>query len=67
MGNTSFLNIELIREMKIERGISTEEMSVLLGYEAYNANTAKWGSWRWLETSVYPNASKASNQIAAAV
>ncbi|GEN83589.1 hypothetical protein SLU01_19010 [Sporosarcina luteola] len=37
MKKTNIVNIELIRNTRIKRGISTEEMSNLLGYEAPNA------------------------------
>ncbi|QTD41946.1 helix-turn-helix transcriptional regulator [Sporosarcina sp. Te-1] len=34
---SSIVNFELIRKTRIKKGISTEEMSSLLGYEAPNA------------------------------
>lgn len=36
MNNKSVVNIDLIRSTRIKRGISMEEMSGLLGYEAPN-------------------------------
>jgi transcriptional regulator with XRE-family HTH domain len=35
MPNHNVINLDLIKELRIKNGISTEEMSVKLGYEGY--------------------------------
>lgn len=37
MSKHGVVNLPLIRELRIEKDISTEEMSILLGYEGYQA------------------------------
>ncbi|MTD30193.1 helix-turn-helix transcriptional regulator [Planomicrobium sp. YIM 101495] len=37
MTGKEVVNLELIKELRIERGLSIEEMSKLLGYEGYQA------------------------------
>lgn len=35
MSTKSVINLELIKELRIKNGISTQDMSVKLGYEGY--------------------------------
>lgn len=35
MSNKSVINLDLIKELRVKNNISTEEMSVQLGYEGY--------------------------------